>query len=110
MTNQTHELKQLFNPFTGEPIPPVPDCVSIYDWDFHFDDAEDVYFICNYSETPLNLAASFIIHRDGTVRTDVVTCNDALADLDQLEQEAKLLPVWLKQVRAMRQWVFARFH
>lgn len=110
MTNQTRKPARLFNPFTGEPVPPLPDCVDIYGWDFHFDAVEDTYQICAYSDTPLCLAVSFLIHRSGTIRTDIITCNDRLEGLEQLKQEAERLPIWLEQVRAMQQWMYARFH
>lgn len=98
------------NPWTGEPLPPLPKVSHPENWRFQFEDDGDVF--CIYSDdehAPMALTFDAYAWKDGRVDCGAVSWTSDILDLDQLEQDAARIPAWIAEIRAVTQWAHQAF-
>ena len=92
------------NPWTGEPLPPLPKVSHPENWRFQFEDDGDMFCIYDDNDAPIALTFDAYAWKDGRVDCGAVSWTSDILDLDQLEQDAARIPAWIAEIRAITQW------
>ena len=92
------------NPWTGEPLPPLPKVSHPENWRFQFEDDGDMFCIYDDQDAPIALTFDAYAWKDGRVDCGAVSWTSDILDLDQLEQDAARIPAWIAEIRAVTQW------
>ena len=100
----TTRLDDLRNPWTGEPLPPLPKVSHPENWRFQFEDDGDMFCIYDDQDAPIALTFDAYAWKDGRVDCGAVSWTSDILDLDQLEQDAARIPAWIAEIRAITQW------
>lgn len=97
------------NPWTGEPLPPLPYVSHPEHWRFQFEDDGDMFCIYDDKDAPIALTFDAFAWKDGRVDCGAVSWTSDILDLDQLEQDAARIPAWIAEIRAVTQWAHQAF-
>ena len=97
------------NPWTGEPLPPLPQVSHPENWILDFAEDGALYRIYTDDEGPIALTYDAIANEDGTVECGAMSWTSELLDLDQLEKDAARIPEWITEIRAITQWTHDAF-
>ncbi len=97
------------NPWTGEPLPPLPKVSHPENWILGFEEDGALYRIYTDDEGPIALTYDAIADEDGTVECGAMSWTSDILDLDQLEQDAARIPAWIAEIRAVTQWAHQAF-
>ncbi len=108
-TTNTTRLDDLRNPWTGEPLPPLPKVSHPENWRFQFEDDGDMFCIYDDNDAPIALTFDAYAWKDGRVDCGAVSWTSDILDLDQLEQDAARIPAWIAEIRAVTQWAHQVF-
>ena len=100
----TTRLDDLRNPWTGEPLPPLPKVSHPENWRFQFEDDGDMFCIYDDQDAPIALTFDAYAWEDGRVDCGAVSWTSDILDLDQLEADAARIPAWIAEIRAITQW------
>lgn len=92
------------NPWTGEPLPPLPKVSHPENWRFQFEDDGDMFCIYDDNDAPIALTFDAYAWKNGRVDCGAVSWTSDILDLDQLEQDAARIPAWIAEIRAITQW------
>ena len=97
------------NPWTGEPLPPLPKVSHPENWRFQFEGDGDMFCIYDDQDAPIALTFNAYAWKDGRVDCGAVSWTSDILDLDQLEQDAARIPAWIAEIRAVTQWAHQAF-
>lgn len=97
------------NPWTSEPLPPLPEVSNPENWIFDFADDGEIYRVYEDNDAPMALTYDAVANPDGSIECCVMSWTSELLDLDQLAADAAHLPEWIAEVRAVTQWVHQAF-
>ena len=100
----TTRLDDLRNPWTGEPLPPLPKVSHPENWRFQFEDDGDMFCVYDDQDAPIALTFDAYAWKDGRVDCGAVSWTSDILDLDQLEADAARIPAWIAEIRAITQW------
>lgn len=92
------------NPWTGEPLPPLPKVSHPEHWIFDFADDGELYRVYEDNDAPLALTFDALANQDGTIECGVMSWTSELLDLDRLAEDAARIPAWIAEIRAVTQW------
>lgn len=92
------------NPWTGEPLPPLPEVSNPENWIFDFADDGELYRVYEDDNGPTALTFDAIANQDGTIECCVMSWTSELLDLDQLAVDAARIHAWIEEIRAVTQW------
>lgn len=92
------------NPWTGEPLPPLPEVSNPENWIFDFADDGELYRVYEDDNGPAALTFDALANQDGTIECGVMSWTSELLDLDQLAEDAARIPAWIEEIRAVTQW------
>ncbi|HJE55519.1 MAG TPA: hypothetical protein K8W03_01880 [Bifidobacterium pseudolongum subsp. globosum] len=109
-TTNTTRLDDLRNPWTGEPLPPLPAVSHPENWKFRFEKDGDMYCIYEADEhAPMALTFDVYAWDDGKLECDIVSWKSDPLDPEQLEKDARRMPEWIAETRAITQWAHQAF-
>lgn len=97
------------NPWTGEPLPPLPEVSNPEHWKFQFASDEEMFCIYDDDDAPIALTFDAFAWEDGRVDCGAVSWTSDILDLDQLERDAARIPAWIAEIRAVTQWAHQAF-
>ena len=98
------------NPWTRERLPPLPKVSHPENWRFQFEPDDDMY--CVYSDdehAPMALTFDVYAWDDGKLECNIVSWTSDPLDPEQLEKDARRMPEWIAEVRAVTQWACQAF-
>lgn len=107
-TNTTN-IENPRNPWTDEPLPPLPKVSHPENWIFQFEDDGDMFCIYDDNNAPIALTFEAYAWKNGRVDCGAVSWTSDPLDLDQLEQDVARIPAWIAEIRAITQWAHQAF-
>lgn len=96
------------NPWTSEPLPPLPEVSNPEKWVLGFLD-DGTYLIYEDDEGPMSLSYNAYAWENGATECDMIGCTADALYLNGLDETAARLPEWIAEVRAVAQWVHQAF-
>jgi hypothetical protein len=98
------------NPWTGEPLPPLPAVSHPENWKFRLEPDGDMYCIYDDDEhAPMALTFDVYAWDDGKLECSIMSWTSDQLDPDQLEKDTARMPEWIAEIRAVTQWAHEAF-
>lgn len=105
-TNSMHRPR---NPWTGELLPPLPYVRNPDNWIFKLLDDGAMFNVYSDNDAPISFTFDVHVFQDVGIEVCTMSWTNELLDLKQLEQDAVLLPAWIKEIQTVSAWTHAAF-